>query len=870
LLIGTDVLVPQGITVDLTKLRAYIASCQNAEFVIRARAKPKHKLARPVHSLTHLVLPPHSEARIPIKVKSALPSDRDYIFEPSQLNFALYAHAVDSEFSFVHAQNQTNKPVTIPRATRLGTLAELDLLTAYQVDASAAGLAATIQPSPLKVIGTMTEKTTVTATGATIYGSGDVAKRLETVLQAYDVWRDKGQVDIPIENWMRIPLVDDWQSKIKKNPVYPLGCQDRAIVDETFDKLHEQGRMRWADSHTPSGYPVFVAWRLVNQPDGSRVRKGRTVVDIRNMNRIVEPDIYPLPAQQEIIQMVAGRNYVSVIDAASFFYQWRIHPQDRRHLSVISHRGQEIFNVAIMGYCNSAAYVQRQIDNILRDHRSFSRAYIDDIVIASKTLEEHERHLHAVLATLAKYNISLNPAKSFIGFPSIQLLGQRVDSLGLSTLEGKLKAIVNLEFPRTLRQLETYLGMTGALRQYIEGYSWKIEPLQQRKTLLLKNSPTKGPPRKRFADRTVLQTPSPKELDAFNQIRTELSATKFLYHHDPSKQLYADMDSSKERGHGAMIYHIKDSYQHRDLTKPPPKTAILPIIFLSRTLSPAESKYWPTELEISGLVWVVRKIRHLVEAAPLELPPIFYTDHSSSADLATQTSLKSVSVERLNLRLVRASQYLQQFRIKVYHRPGKTNAVADALSRLLTGRHDDDSAPKFDLDTLYDNVAVYHTSLVELAPDFKGQFIAGYLKDPKWAKVLELLNQENQRKDPKKTNLPYYIHDGLLYTTGNNECPKLCIPRTVVPFLFELAHDKSGHQGFARSYERLQGLAICKGSKLLRQYIKACPQCEQYSTKRHKPYGSLQPILPPPIPFHTLTIDIIMSRVAASRAEPKV
>jgi hypothetical protein len=160
--------------------------------------------------------------------------------------------------------------------------------------------------------------------------------------------------------------------------------------------------------------------------------------------------------------MVAGCQYITVVDATSFFYQWRLHPDDKKHMGVISHRGQEIFKVAIMGFRNSIAYVQRQIDNVLRDYRLFCRAYIDDIVIASQTLEEHERHLDLVFSKLARYNICLNPKKSHVGFPSIQLLGQRVDSLGLSTLESKMYAIATLEFPRTLKALETYLGMTGA------------------------------------------------------------------------------------------------------------------------------------------------------------------------------------------------------------------------------------------------------------------------------------------------------------------------------------------------------------------------------------------------------------------------
>jgi hypothetical protein len=163
-----------------------------------------------------------------------------------------------------------------------------------------------------------------------------------------------------------------------------------------------------------------------------------------------------------------------------------------------------------------------------------------------------------------------------------------------------------------------------------------------------------------------------------------------------------------------------------------------------------------------------------------------------------------------------------------------------------------------DLDALHVNA--YTATLVEVSDDFRAKLLDGYTKDTRWSKVIDLLKTSEQSDDPVKAVLPYFLEKDLLYTTGTNSTErKLCIPRSVVPEIFELAHDSAGHQGFARTYERLAGLAIYKGSRLLKQYIAACPQCNQNSTKRHRPYGSLQPIIPPPIPFHTITIDIVMA-----------
>lgn len=117
------------------------------------------------------------------------------------------------------------------------------------------------------------------------------------------------------------------------------------------------------------------------------------------------PDAYPVPSQDEIIAALRGATYISTVDCASFFYQWRVKREHRNRLTVCSHRGQEVFNVAVMGYRNSPAYAQRQIDKILRDQRGFARAYMDDIVIFSKNLDDHIHHLHKVFSTLRKFNI---------------------------------------------------------------------------------------------------------------------------------------------------------------------------------------------------------------------------------------------------------------------------------------------------------------------------------------------------------------------------------------------------------------------------------------------------------------------------------
>ena len=218
---------------------------------------------------------------------------------------------------------------------------------------------------------------------------------------------------------MDIPLLDNWRELYKPSQarVYPLGKADKQVIDEQFDKLHTQDRMEWTTAATPFSFPCFVVWK-----ETSTGRKGRVVVDIRALNKITMPDVYPVPSQAEILALIRNASYISTVDAVSFFYQWRVNPAHRHRLTVASHRGQESFKVPVMGYRNSPAYVQRMIDRILRPYRHFCRAYIDDIVIFSSSLVEYIQHLEQVFKALIIMNIRLSPRKSFLGYLSVHLL----------------------------------------------------------------------------------------------------------------------------------------------------------------------------------------------------------------------------------------------------------------------------------------------------------------------------------------------------------------------------------------------------------------------------------------------------------------
>lgn len=686
--------------------------------------------------------------------------------------------------------------------------------------------------------------------GATIYGDPATRERYAEVLLRYPrLFTDDGKtVDIPEEEWMPIPLVSDWNTAGAKlaHKVYPLGPKDREVVDKIHGKLHEQGRMSYSTQPTPFGFPVFVVWREV---DGQS--KGRAVVDIRGLNKVSTTDAYPIPLQSDIIQCVAGANFISVVDCASFFHQFPVARKDRHKLTVISHRGQEQYNVAVMGYKNAPAYAQRQIEGVLRTSNCarFAKPFIDDIVIWEKRLEGHLLDLDKLFSSLDERSITLSGPKAFLGFPSVTLLGQHVDGLGVSTSADKLAAINALGFPKTVGDLEIYLGLTGWLRHYIEYYAQRAEPLQRYKTDRLKDAPKSGHARKHYTS-TARIDPTPDLMASFQAVQEAFSKPTMLVHYDKARRLYILPDASKARGFGVVVCHLKGNPA---MTTTPPRTIVEPILFLSKTLTPTEQRYWPTELEVACLVWTMKTIRWMPQASAHEVT--IMTDHASTAGIVRQTALTSSATDKLNNRLARASLYLSQYKnLKICHVPGREHIVPDALSRLPAHRgHEhgqsedvlDDLVMSFMLETVADAFVVSTT--LDISADFKKSLQRGYETDQFMADAGEIARTEPDTE-------AFHWQDELLWYKS-----RLCIPEGLEGDVFAAAHDGQFHIGSNRLYARVREQYYIRHlDRKVRTYVQHCEDCQRAQTKRHQPFGALQPIQATAIPFHTVTMDFIV------------
>lgn len=513
----------------------------------------------------------------------------------------------------------------------------------------------------------------------------------------------------------------------------------------------------------------------------------------------------------------------------------------------------------------------------------------------------------------------MSPTKAFLGYPDVNLLGRKVNSFGLISSEEKLRAISALKYPRTLGELEHYLVLTGYLRQYIHFYAQLARPLQELKTKLLKDGPVAGRPRKQYSSKLQLPGPTEEQATSFQLLQDALSQPSILVHFNADRTLWIGLDGSKEFGFGAVVFHVREGKE--DTNKWPTRIDTEPILFLSRLLSPAENNYWPTELEIAGFVWVLKKVRHMVESSKHSIK--VQTDHSAILDIMRQNSIVSTtSTMRMNVRLVRASQFLRQFNLDVRHKPGKEHILPDALSRLASLNSDKLLPPDHSkLDALHANT-FFTATLVRMKQSFHDRCLLGYQEDTYWKRISKQLDDNMSlgedavslpfvwgRYLPATESDPYFTprpagsaqipsteskieqlptsaesateeqvsvspqdtsadaskeatcDDLIFHVDKISGSQRLCVPSNLVKEIFMIAHgNNNGHPGFQRCYEIVSTSWYIHGlTRLLRNFIRHCPECLILQTRRHSPYGSLQPISSPPVPFHTLTVDFILA-----------
>ncbi|QRV78981.1 Retrovirus-related Pol polyprotein from transposon [Ceratobasidium sp. AG-Ba] len=225
------------------------------------------------------------------------------------------------------------------------------------------------------------------------------------------------------------------------------------------------------ESDSPWAFPVIVVY--CND-------KPRVCIDYRKLNERAIPDQFPLPKQTDILHALEGAQFLSTLDALAGFTQLTIKEEDRLKTAFRCHRGLFQFNQLPFGFLNGPSAFQRVMQKVLAPFLwLFALVYIEDIVIYSKTFEEHLLHLDTIFKSIIKAGITLSPKKCHLGYQSLLLLGHKVSRLGLSTHKEKVEHILNLAPPKNVKELRTFAGLIGYFGNSIPFGAWILAVLFQ-------------------------------------------------------------------------------------------------------------------------------------------------------------------------------------------------------------------------------------------------------------------------------------------------------------------------------------------------------------------------------------------------------
>src|SRR5579862_411424 len=249
---------------------------------------------------------------------------------------------------------------------------------------------------------------------------------------------------------------------------YKANDEKREVIKKEIEKMLEDGIIK--ESYSPWASPVVI----IIKKDGSN----RFCIDFRKLNDITVSDAHPLPRIDGLLEQFRGANWFSSIDLASGYWQIEMEEEDKAKTAFTCYLGLFEFNVMPFGLKNAPPTFQRMMNKILKEWLyKFVVVYIDDILIYSKTFEEHLVHIEKVLRKLKEVNLMMKLKKCDWCKQEIQFLGHVVGKGGLRQDQSKIEKIKNLKVPTTVREVRAVLGLCSYYRRFVKGFSKIAKPL---------------------------------------------------------------------------------------------------------------------------------------------------------------------------------------------------------------------------------------------------------------------------------------------------------------------------------------------------------------------------------------------------------
>lgn len=247
--------------------------------------------------------------------------------------------------------------------------------------------------------------------------------------------------------------------RIELEPHVPFKERTRRVSPADFNDLkrHLQDLLAAGiieESSSPYASPIV----LVRKKNGDL----RMVVDYRRLNNLTKKDAYPLPRIEETFTLLSGSKWFTVLHLKSGYYQLEVEPSDRSKTAFTTPFGTWQFRRMPQGLTNSPATFQQTMEKVMaRLNLQEVITFLDDLIVFSDSLEQHEERLMKVLKRIADFGLKLSPSKCKFFQTKVKYLGHVISAQGIQPDPDKVAAIREWPRPQTVRELRSFLGFTG-------------------------------------------------------------------------------------------------------------------------------------------------------------------------------------------------------------------------------------------------------------------------------------------------------------------------------------------------------------------------------------------------------------------------
>jgi hypothetical protein len=572
-------------------------------------------------------------------------------------------------------------------------------------------------------------------------------------------------------------------------PIYRLSPTELDELRRTLDDLLAKGFIR--PSTSPWGAPVLFA----PKKDGGL----RFCIDYRGLNKQTVKNAYPLPRADDLIDQLNGAKFFSKIDLRSGYWQIPIDSEDVAKTAFRTRYGHFEWLVLPFGLTNAPAAFMDLMHSIFRDLLDQGVViFLDDILIYSKSADEHERLLREVFTRLRNHQLYAKESKCELWRTEVTFLGHVINRHGISMEASKVEAITSWPSPNDPSDIRSFLGLAGFYRRFVRSFSRLASPLTD---LLVKG--------RKFEWSDAAE-------HAFQSLKFALSHAPILRPYDRHLPCTVDLDAS-DFAVGAVLLQGTGTDLH-------------PVAFESKRLNRAERNYSARDREQLAMVHATNKWRHYLLGQPVTIR----TDH--------KPLLFPLGLEFMKSRHHRWEEQLAQFNYHLTYREGKLNTVPDALSR----RPDHKPEPPADQPVL--------ATVSTLSPDpiFLTAVRRATSSDPYAQTVISRLIVADTAYGH------FSLDDGLLYCSDRLYVPPVPELRSQI---LALNHDclVSGHFGMDKTEELTTRSFFWPNMQCdIREYIRTCDKCQRNKPSNQVPAGPLQPLPVPAYPWEQISMDLIV------------